>query len=677
MTGQPSSGRKGSTEVMKILARPRGKADIADAEAAPGPAESAGRRPTVVFIAGAGRSGSTLVERALGAIPGFVNVGELIDIFRRDAPRKERCGCGQAFATCPFWEGVGKRTLDHWDSEQLAAVQRLKGRIARQRHLPRLLVMPLTSRSFRADVAAYGGSYARLYRAIADEADAACVVDASKWPVQALALARAGLDVRVVHLIRDVRGVAHSLGKRGVARPHALSEKDVMWTKRPVAAAVRWVTYQSQVELLPLCGVPVTRVRYEDFVCQPQHTIERALADLGLPCRPAQLGHLRDGQVTLGPSHGIAGNPSRFRYGEIPLDVDEAWRDRMSRRDRILVTAIGLPLLVRYRRGSRGRAAAGSGTVGPAEPAPEGDWPPVSVIVPTRGRPEFVRESIAAVVGQTYPGDVDCIVVHDQEKPDQTLASLGTARHCVRVVANTHTPGLAGARNTGLSLAGGEFIATCDDDDLWHPDKLQTQITRLLDQPDLLVVGSGMRLLLPGNKTLDWHGRSERISYELLLRNRVKELHSSTLVMRRDAVARVGQYDEQLPHGYAEDYDWVLRAARTGPIGVVTRPLADVRRDAGSWYQDGAEDKARALEYMLAKHRDIAASHRGHARILGQIAFARSSIGERGPALRCAVRGLLRWPISPHPYVALAHIATGVHPRHMLRTARLFRRDMA
>jgi glycosyltransferase involved in cell wall biosynthesis len=664
--------------VMKILARPRGKADAVEAEAVPSPAGSADRMPTIVFIAGAGRSGSTLLERALGAIPGFVNVGELIDIFRRDAPRKERCGCGQAFATCPFWEGVGKRTLDHWDSEQLAAVQRLKGRISRQRHLPRLLAMPLAGRSFRADVATYGTSYARLYQAIAAEADAACVVDASKWPVQALALARAGLDVRVVHLIRDVRGVAHSLGKRGVARPHALSEKDVMWTKRPMAAAVRWVTYQSQVELLPLCGVPVTRVRYEDFVCQPRHTVEQALADLGLPCRPAQLEHLRYGGVTLGPSHGIAGNPSRFRYGEIALHVDEAWRAQMSRRDRILVTAIGLPLLVRYRRRPpRGRDAAVNGAVSPGDPAPEGDWPLVSVIVPTRGRPELVREAIAAVVGQTYLGDVECIVVHDQEEPDQRLASLGTARHRVRVVANTRKPGLAGARNTGLSLAGGEFIATCDDDDLWHPDKLQTQITRLLDEPDLLVVGSGMRLLLPGNKTLDWPGRSERISYELLLRNRVKELHSSTLVMRRDAVVRVGRYDEELPHGYAEDYDWVLRAARTGSIGVVTRPLADVRRDAGSWYQDGAENKALALEYLLAKHQDIAASHRGHARILGQIAFARSSMGERGPALRYAVRGLLRWPGSPHPYIALVHIATGIHPRHMLRTARLFRRDMA
>jgi hypothetical protein len=656
---------------------PRSEESARSTDAAAVPAGSPGGTPTVVFIAGSGRSGSTLLERALGAIPGFANVGELIDLFRRDAPRQERCGCGQPVASCTLWAGVGKRAFDDWDSGRLAEVQRLRGRVARQRHLPRLLAMPLASRGFRADVAAYGASYLNLYQSIAAEADVTCIVDASKWPVQALALSRAGIDIRVVHLVRDVRGVAYSLSKRGVARPHALNEKDVMWSKRPPTAAARWATYQGQVELLPLCGVPVARVRYEDFVRQPRRAVEDALAALGLPCSPSQLEHLGDGQVTLGPSHGIAGNPSRFRYGEITLHADEEWRDRMSRTDRILVTAIGMPLLARYGWRPRRRDAAGSKPASPAGPARERAWPPVSVIMPTRGRPELVRESIAAVVGQTYPGDIECIVVHDQEPPDKSLSSLGTARHRVRVVTNAHTPGLAGARNTGLDLVHGDFVATCDDDDVWHPDKLQVQVARLLEEPDLRIIGSGMRLLLPGNKILDWDGRAERISYELLLRNRVKELHSSTLVIRRDALDKVGRYDEELPNGYAEDYDWVLRVARTGPVGMVTQPLADIRKNSTSWYQGSAQTTARGLEYMLAKHPDIAASPRGHARMLGQIAFARSLMGERGPAVRYAVKGLSRWPVSPHPYIALVHTATGVHPRHLLRAARLLRRDMA
>jgi len=460
-----------------------------------------------------------------------------------------------------------------------------------------------------------------------------------------------------------------------------------MWRNGPANAAGRWVACQVQAESLGRCGLPLTRVRYDDFISQPRSTVAAALDRLGLPAEPSQLAHIHEGHVVLGPHHGLSGNPSRFRDGEIAIRADERWRDQMSRRDRIAVTAIGLPLLSRY--GWRLRRPAADGTP-PGTPAPvtttpgttaaatdRAHWPLVSVIMPTRGRPELVRESIAAVVSQTYPGTIECIVVHDQESADAELRSRGTATRQVRVMTNAHSPGLAGARNTGLQAAAGDYIATCDDDDIWHPGKLQAQIGRLLDEPDLLVVGSGIRLRLPNNKVLDWPGRADRVGYQLLLRNRVKELHSSTLVMRREAFAKAGEYDEDLPRGYAEDYDWVLRAAKAGPIGVVAQPLADIRKDAKSWYRGSAESAAPALEYMLAKHPDFARSARGHARLLGQIAFARSSLGERGPALRYAVKALVRWPASPYPYIALIHTATGIHPRHMLRTARLFRRGMA
>ena len=344
---------------------PTGAAALSgDTEEAPaaGPAArhagAPGEGPAIVYIAGSGRSGSTLLERALGEIPGFINVGELIDLFRRDAPRSERCGCGRPLGDCPFWSGIGERTYDNWDSGQLAAVERLKRHVARQRHIPRLLALPLAGRGFRADVRGYGASYAALYRAIASAAAARCVVDASKWPAQALALSRAGLDVRVIHLIRDVRGVAYSLSKQGVQRPHALNDGDVMWNKKPAAAAARWAARQTEIELMHRLGVPVTRVRYEDFVRRPRPTVEKALTGLGLSYDPQHLGHLGDGRVTLGASHGIAGNPSRFRAGEITLRADEEWRERMSRRNRAFVTAIGLPLMVCYGWGRRRDVAA-------------------------------------------------------------------------------------------------------------------------------------------------------------------------------------------------------------------------------------------------------------------------------------------------------------------------------
>jgi hypothetical protein len=305
--------------------------------------------PAVIYIAGSGRSGSTLLERSLGGIAGFVNVGELIDLFRRVAPRDERCGCGQPFSECTFWTGVGKRAFSGWESSQIAAVNELQGRVARQRLVPRLLAMRFAGQRFRGEISRYGEHYASLYRAIAAESGASYVVDASKWPVQALALSRAGLDVRVIHLIRDVRGVAHSMSKRGVARPH-VNDAAHMLHRAPAGAAVRWMLCQSQADLLPHCGLPVTRVRYEDFVRQPRLVVETALSGLGVTVASTQLGHIAGGHITLGASHGLSGNPSRFREGEVSLKPDDAWRERMARRDRIAVMAIGLPQMLRYRR---------------------------------------------------------------------------------------------------------------------------------------------------------------------------------------------------------------------------------------------------------------------------------------------------------------------------------------
>lgn len=296
--------------------------------------------------------------------------------------------------------------------------------------------------------------------------------------------------------------------------------------------------------------------------------------------------------------------------------------------------------------------------------------PLVSVIVATRGRPDLVRESIRSVVSQDYEGSVEIFVVHDQEEPDLGLKELSAPGREISILRNTHTPGLTGARNTGLDSVSGSYIATCDDDDTWHATKLRRQIDLLERSPDLLAVGSGIRLMFPEGRIVAWPGRTDRVSLDRLVRNRVKELHSSTLVMRADAFAKAGAYDEDLPHAYGEDYDFVLRLARVGRIGVVTEPLADIRKDVRSWFRDRSKNTSEALRYLLDTHPEIRADRRGHARVLGQIAFAESSMGHRREALRTVGSALLRFPPAPHAHLAIFHIATGTEPMRLLKAAR-------
>lgn len=193
--------------------------------------------------------------------------------------------------------------------------------------------------------------------------------------------------------------------------------------------------------------------------------------------------------------------------------------------------------------------------------------PGVSVVIPTRGRRELVRKAVEAVVGQQYEGDIQCIVVHDQEEPDEDLVSLSRTGRSVSVVLNTSQTGLAGSRNFGLKFAEHDLLASCDDDDWWEPDKICLQVDRLSEHPELLVVGAGIRLVMAEDRIVKWLGSSDVVTQSDLLRSRRKELHSSTLMMRREAFDRAGTYDEALPQSYAEDYEWLLRVVQHGSVG--------------------------------------------------------------------------------------------------------------
>jgi len=303
--------------------------------------------PTVVYIAGSGRSGSTLLERLLGTLPGFVNVGEINDVFRRVAAYDEKCGCAEAFSVCPFWTAVGERAFGGWTPELVTEARALQRAVARQRYLPQLLAPRLGNAQFRADLARFADLHARLYRAVLAESGAHTVVDASKGAAQAMAIAR-GVDMRLVHLVRDARGVSFSWAKPDVARPHGDGARATMHSYLPQDTAARWVLLQGQIALARRLVASSVLVRYEDLVASPAQTLIRTAQGLGLPVSPADLAAVDGSSVDLPVSHGLSGNPSRFRTGPQTLKLDEQWRRDMSRWDRATTTAIAAGPLTRY-----------------------------------------------------------------------------------------------------------------------------------------------------------------------------------------------------------------------------------------------------------------------------------------------------------------------------------------
>jgi len=300
----------------------------------------------VLYIVGVGRSGSTLLERMLGAVPGSVNAGELNAIFSRVATQDQRCGCGEPFSACPFWQEVGDRAFGGWGSVT-GRMASLQPRVVRQRFVPHLAT-GLAGAQYRRDLDEYLDAHHRLYRAISDVSGAEVVVDASKSTAQLFALRRIeGLDLRVINLVRDSRGVANSWSKSGIRKPQS-QQGDEMGTYSPHRLAVLWAALQLESAVLGAAAPHATRVRYEDLVDRPRPTLTAALRGVGLSPEVGALDHVGEHSVTLEPSHGIAGSRTRFTAGRIELQLDDAWHTGLAPRARRVVTAVTLPQLLGY-----------------------------------------------------------------------------------------------------------------------------------------------------------------------------------------------------------------------------------------------------------------------------------------------------------------------------------------
>lgn len=122
-----------------------------------------------------------------------------------------------------------------------------------------------------------------------------------------------------------------------------------MWRIPAHRAAAQWHALQLEVEAMAAVGrIRMTRLRYEDFIANPEESLFAATLALGVPLGPGDLPRVTHGQVELSPSHGLSGNPARFRSGPVALRRDDTWTTQMPRADRAVVSALTFPLSRAY-----------------------------------------------------------------------------------------------------------------------------------------------------------------------------------------------------------------------------------------------------------------------------------------------------------------------------------------
>ncbi len=281
-------------------------------------------RIKVVYIAGYGRSGTTLMSIALGQHPAILGAGEIHELTRSAWADNTFCSCGNALQECPYWSDVVQRWLSSERTHQLEDYKKL------QLRFENFLVMQ-GARLGPANGPRFDG-FARktedLFRLITSISGKGVVVDSSKLPGRALALMRMRVfDVYVVHMVRDGRGVAWSLMK-GYKRDVKAGLQRELRPKSIVRTSLRWAMVNLAAESLQQIAGPAryVRVRYEDFTENPAAEMNRIGDMIGVDLR--NIGAALTDGMAMDPHHQIAGNRLRMN-ASVRMEKDESWRSQM------------------------------------------------------------------------------------------------------------------------------------------------------------------------------------------------------------------------------------------------------------------------------------------------------------------------------------------------------------
>ena len=274
-----------------------------------------------------------------------MSVGEAKNVWRAYA-RNEACSCSSPANACPVWAPIGaelgylhagKPTLRPDELRRLADDSLRLGR----------LIGPGRHSAAEATLATELG---RLYAATARSTGAHTVVDTSKTPNLCRVLAGSLPDFFVVHLVRDPRGVALS-----ESQPKGSPGGDDMVSppsRRLTRSAVHWAATNSLVERqVAATGVRHHRIRYEDLVADPLRELTALAGAFGLggPDWPLVAGAHARAELRSPVSHQLAGNPDRFKQGNIPLEPDLRWMSELSDRSRQALELGLQPWMRRYR----------------------------------------------------------------------------------------------------------------------------------------------------------------------------------------------------------------------------------------------------------------------------------------------------------------------------------------
>jgi len=301
----------------------------------------------VLYIGGYGRSGSTLLVQLLGQIEGFHSVGEMWNIWQQCFTENQLCGCGKPFRECPFWGAAVEEAFGGFDQLDLAEINYLAKLMRSPQYLLPIVYPALRTPAQRENIKLYQSYLKRLYAAIQSISGSRVIVDSSKGPRYAMLLNEIPeTDLRVVHLVRDSRGVAYSWQKKRV-KPEVYWKTQYMDRVDPFSASILWNFTNLLMQTLNNGKTAYLFVNYEDLIDSPRQWLAQIIELAGE--NHEQLNPFDgNGMTRLPIDHSAGGNPNRYHQGAITLCPDNEWRQKMPMLQKQLVTAMTARLLRHY-----------------------------------------------------------------------------------------------------------------------------------------------------------------------------------------------------------------------------------------------------------------------------------------------------------------------------------------
>ena len=295
----------------------------------------------LIYIIGAGRSGSTLLERLLGQHGEIFAAGELKQIWERSFVENQLCGCGKDFLQCEVWEKISKVFFKKIDDFNVDKIIQAHKKIDRVRFFPYLYLLKRKKKT-NINIETINKYFYLLYRSIQEVTKKTYIIDSSKHPQFAYILSMNDkIDLYVIHLVRDVGGVAYSWGKKKI-RPEITGKVEHMPTYNVWVSSILWLVANKLSEIAGRQSKVYKRIKYEDLASEPKKVLTDLFHFLNLNNETEDI-FLCDNVAKLNKNHTVSGNPMRFRSGEIMLRQDEKWKENMCRKDKIISSILALP----------------------------------------------------------------------------------------------------------------------------------------------------------------------------------------------------------------------------------------------------------------------------------------------------------------------------------------------